>query len=208
MFKVLLIFGFVVIIHLVMLALNKGFKRNKSQSLLAKFWEKGFKFLTFAIYIRYILLAFSTIWLSSFNEIYQLKIDTQSNLASYVLNILILILVVVFVWISIWQIVKSHPTLKNSKNSYFKEYFAGFKDKTTSRIFIMIIWGQKILSSLLVVMFVGVDSAINIGMITVIHVASFVYLIAVRPYELVRNSILEWITTKLHIYFLFCHVSS
>ena len=156
-----------------------------------KFWEKLFEIFTFSIYIRLFIQAFIIILLSSFSEIYELRVYNRVEIISYIINLFIFTSIFVFYGLWIMQIKKAHPVLKPKRQFYFVELFAGLKNKTSSRIYPAIFLGQRILTWMVVIMLSKINLTAKIVVITAIQASAMIYLLIARPYLIFKDLISE-----------------
>ena len=156
-----------------------------------KFLEKLFELFTFSIYIRFFIQVFTITLLSSFSEIYELRIYNRVEIISYIINFFIFISIFVFYGLWIMQIKKAHPVFNPKRQFYFVEFFAGLKNKTSSRIYPAIFLGQRILSWMVVIMLSKINLTAKIVTITAIQASTMIYLLVARPYLLFKDLISE-----------------
>ena len=178
-------------------AMNKGKGKRKWRNIK----EKLFKFFTFSIYIRIFLQSFIIILLSWLNEIYELKLNNSVKLVSFSMNIIILFAILFIFELWIKQIIKAHPILDENKQYYFTEFFSGLKNKTSSRMLPLVYMGQRILSCFLVIFAANINSVVKMSILTFIQTSHLVFLLVVRPYELVKDLILETMSQLIMVFF-------
>ena len=96
---------------------------------------------------------------------------------------------------------KPYSDLEAYLQFYLDEFFSGLKNKTLSRLLPAIFMWQRIISSSLLILFVDLNLAIKMSIITFIQALNLVYLIAVRPYELIKDLILETMSQAIMTFF-------
>ena len=96
MLKVLLLLCIVIVIHVLFLPIYRWWKKQENGKFCRRLGKKLLRFFTFSIYTRYIIQAFITILLSSFSEMYELKIGGGFMTASYIMNYWILFISLYF----------------------------------------------------------------------------------------------------------------
>ena len=99
----------------------------------------------------------------------------------------------IFVFYGLWivQIKKAHPVFNPKRQFYFVEFFAGLKNKTSSRIYPAIFLGQRIWSWMVVIMLSKINLTAKIVIITVTQASAMIYLLIARPYLLFKDLISE-----------------
>ena len=120
-----------------------------------------------------------------------------------IINIFIFILIFVFCGMSFWQIIRAYTSLKSKVKYDFTEYFVGLKSNTTSRLYIFMFLSIRILSWFIVAMLPNINLTMKIFALTILQATSATYLLAVRPYEYVINTISESIN-QICISFWIC----
>ena len=110
-------------IHVLFIPIYCKWRSLGRNNICKRFGEKFIDILTYSIYIRLILESFIIILFSIFGEIYQLKIKSKTEIFSFWINILIAFILFLFFILWVWQIKKAHPVLKQSKQTYFTEFF-------------------------------------------------------------------------------------
>ena len=203
MLYIILLFYGVILIHIIFLLSYRKWRGQNSERRWTKIWKMLMKFFVFSIYIRYIILAFLTIWLSSFGEVNGFKIGNGIEITSFIINIFIFILIFVFCGMSFWQIIRAYTSLKSKMKYDFTEYFVGLKSKTTSRLYIFMFLSIRILSWFIVAMLPNINLTMKVFALTILQATSATYLLAVRPYEYVINTISESIN-QICISFWIC----
>ena len=179
---------------------NKCKKFNK-ESRWRKVIDKLFKLLSFSIYVRLVIESFILICFSSFSEMYEMQFNSYPQIASFVINIAIILLLLVFYGICIWQIKKAHLVFNPQEQFYFEEFFSGLKNTSLSRINPAIFMGQRIISWALVKYFVDINLSIKLIILAVIQTIHLAYLIFVCPFEEAKNLLNEWISQNVIIIF-------
>ena len=191
MLKSILVVCILIWMHALIMCAYYKCKSFDDRNCWRKFWEKLFEIFTFSIYIRFFIQAFIIILLSSFSEIYELRVFNRVEIISYIINFFIFTSIFVFYGLWIMQIKKAHPVLKPKRQFYFVEFFAGLKNKTSSRIYPAIFLGQRILSWMVVIMLSKINLTAKIVIITAIQASAMIYLLIARPYLLFKDLISE-----------------
>ena len=144
--------------------------------------------MTFSIYIRFLLQAYIMILLSSLSQIVDFKHSGFVEIISLIIAIIIFNLVIVYFWFWLTQVFKV-KRLYNA--SYFDEFFNGLKDNLKSRLYPAIFILQRIMSSIILIVFMNIKYEIKLSLFSAVQVIMSVYLILVRPYALVKDLIME-----------------
>ena len=171
---------------------NKCKKIDKNKCS-RKFADKLYALMAFAIYVRLIIQSFLLIVFSSFSETYELKVDTTAQIISFSINIIFIIFISVFMVWCIWQVKKAHPVINPLKQFYLTEFFSELKHTSLSRLNPIVFLGQRIISWALVIFFADVNLTAKLSILTAIQFIHLAYLLAVRPFEKVKNLIYEWV---------------
>ena len=189
--KLFLTILLIILFHIVYLIIYWCWWKLKNKNKWRRTGEKLFNIFTFSIYIRIILQYYIIMLLSWFNEIHELKVNNSAKLTSFSLNIIIFIIILSIFGLWIMQVKKAHPKLKIRKQFYFIEFFNGLKNKTCSRMFPIVYMGQRILSWFLIIFLAYLNVIIKMSILTIIQSLNLLYLLAMRPFELVKDLILE-----------------
>ena len=193
MSKASLLILFIFVINLIFLPFYIKWKHFEDRDLLKRIGVVLFRLFTFSIYIRYIIEAFIVIWLSSFSEFYELNTKHKIETASFIINIAILMLIFIFWGLWIWQMCKANPFIKEKPQYYLIEYFAGLKDKTICRLYILIFLIQRILSTVIVIMLACLSLPLKMILLSLAQTGWTIFLLIIRPYQLHKDNICEWI---------------
>ena len=199
--KLILVILILVIFHLIFVPMHYAWKKLDQRNICARIGKRLYSILTFNIYARIAIQAYITILLSWFGEINELNIKTGIQLVSYWVNILICILIFTFYGLWILQIKKAHPQIKPKRQFYFIEFFSGLKNKTASRIYSAVFLSQRIISCLFVIMFARLDLTIKMVVLTPIQSACLLYLLFAKPFEEVKNLIIECLSQCILTFF-------
>ena len=191
MFKSIMIVCILIWMHALITPAYYKCKSLDERNCWRKLWEKLFEIFTFSIYIRLFIQAFTIILLSSFSEIYELRVYNRVEIISYIINLFIFSSIFVFYGLWIMQIKKAHPAFNPKRQFYFAEFFAGLKNKTSSRIYPAIFLGQRILSWVVVIILSKISLTAKIVIITAIQASAMIYLLIARPYLLYKDLISE-----------------
>ena len=175
--------------------------KYQKESKWRKIGERIFRLFTYSIYIRIILQSFIPILLSWISEIYELKVCQNNQLISFLISVFTLILTLVFFVKCILHIRKPYSDLETYWQFYLDEFFSGLKNKTSSRLLPAVFMGQRILSWFLLILFVDLNLVIKMSILTFIQAINLVYLIAIRPYELIKDLILETMSQAIMTFF-------
>ena len=193
MSKASLFILFIFVINLIFLPFYIKWKHYEDRNLFKRFGIILFRFFTFSIYVRYIIEAFIVICLSSFSELYEFNTKHKIETASFIINIVILMLIFIFWGLWIWQICKANPFIKEENQYYFIEYFAGLKDKTICRLYILIFLIQRVLSTVIAIMLASLGLTIKIILLSLTQTGWTIFLLIIRPYQLHKDNICELI---------------
>ena len=101
MLKSILIICILIWMHALIMPVYYKCKSLDDRNCWRKLWEKLFEIFTFSIYIRFFIQAFIIILLSSFSEIYELRVYNILEIISYIINF--------FIFISICSCMYPHP---------------------------------------------------------------------------------------------------
>ena len=104
------------------------------------------------------------------------------------------------VW-CIWQVKKAHPIINPLKQFYLTEFFSELKHSSLSRLNPIVFLGQRIASWTLVIFLADVNLTVKLSILTAIQFIHLAYLLAVRPFEKVKNLIYEWINQIVIVLF-------
>ena len=189
------------LIHVIFIPMYFKWKKLDQRNIWARIGNRLYASFAFNIYVRIVIQAYITILLSWFWEIYELKVKTGPEIISYWINILIFVLIFVFFGLCVWQIKKAHPKLNPKTQYYFIEFFSGLKNKTTSRIYIAIFLGQRIISCLIVIIFGSLNLTIKIAILSAIQLLSLLYILITRPYEGIKDLIAECMSQDVMTFF-------
>ena len=193
MSKASLFILFIFVMNLIFLPFYAKWKHFEDINLFKRFGIILFRFFIFSVYIRFIIETFIVIWLSSFSEFYELNTKHKIETISFIINIAILILIFIFWGLWIWQMCKANPFIKEENQYYFIEYFAGLKDKTICRLYILIFLIQRILSTVIVITLASLSLTLKMILLSLIQSGWTIFLLIIRPYQLQKDNICELI---------------
>ena len=188
-------------IHVIFIPIYLKWRKIDQRNIWARIGNSLYPIFTFNVYVRIFISAYITILFSWFGEMYEFQVKTVVEITSYCFNILICVIIFAFYGLWIWQIKKAHPKLNSVKQFCFIEFFSGFKDKTTSRIYSAIFFSQRILSWLLVITSESLSLSTKMAILSVIQFLSLWYLLISRPYEKAKDLISEWLSQSVMTFF-------
>ena len=180
-FKLLFLVFILIIIHILTIPIMLKWRNGKKDSLIKKWGDKLFYFLTFAIYVRLILQSYLIIVLSAISEIAAFVVSDSIKITSFIISWALLAGIILFFIIWWYQIWKAHPDITLSNQIYFIEFFNGLKNTTQSRLFPAVYMLQRILSVVLLLAFVKLNPRIKIAFLAIINLISTLYLLPYSP---------------------------
>ena len=187
-FKLFCIIVIFILLQLVFIPINLKWRK----SVKSKYWIKLnnflFKFMTFSIYIRLLLQAYIMILLSSLSQIVDFEHSGFVEIISLIIAIIIFNLAIVYLWFWLTQVFK---VKRLYQPNYYDEFFNGLKDNLKSRLYPAIFMLQRIMSSVILIVFMNIKYEIKLSLFAAVQVIIAVYLILVRPYALVKDLIME-----------------
>ena len=199
--KLLLSILWIAFTHGLFLIIFNYYKCKNRNRVCIWIYNTMFSIYSFSIYIRLIIEAYLMMLLSCFSEIYELNNSNKITMASFYINIVILVIVTAVLVIWIWQISKAHPTYNPIKQKYFVEFFGGLRNTTYSRIISAVFLVQRILSWIVVIFLANFNLTIKLSILTIIQASHLMYLLIVRPYEDRKDFLLEWISQFIVVFF-------
>ena len=132
------ILAIILAFHLVLIFLyyylGSIWKFNK----IAKVIRLTLSFLTFGLYINWMLGTFLLFLFVDFNEIYNYNKYSQSNMRSHIASFIILLLMFLSILLTLWQWWKSCNPEKLKKQKYFIVLLSGMKPKWIWRIYSLV----------------------------------------------------------------------
>ena len=146
--------------------------------------------MTFSIYIRTIMESYLFILLSWISDISYQKLSNNVEIVSFCFSVLLLVLLSAFLFIWTWKIWKIR---KNNvpKEIYFSEFFEGLKQNKKSKWYSIIFMLQRVLSCILLIVFANLNYKIKVSLLTFIQAVTAWYAIIVRPYQALKDMVLE-----------------
>ena len=123
--------------------------------------------------------------------IYDFNYSTTVEKISLCISLFILIMIILILLLWIYQIRKLSKA-NNYEHLYFKEFFNGLKENTKSRCFVAIFILQRILYTTILITLPNFNFGVKIAFIVIIiQLGVALYWIIVRPYDQIKDSIME-----------------
>jgi hypothetical protein len=157
-------------------------RKYDEDSKFRRFSKFLFLFFTFAIYIRVILESYLIVCLSCVLEFWRLG----PNEAVAVLVFIVLFTVFFFV---VWSYV--NRVQAEMSDSYFKEFFSGIKQSKSARLYFSTFILRRLLSVIIIVPGESVPVMVRVILFASIHCLVFVFTVAVRPFQRVKDNLIE-----------------
>ena len=115
--------------------------------------------------------------------------STQAEIVSFWINIFILFINYLFFIRWVWQVHRAYPKYRIGQLMYFTELFREIKNKPQCLLYPVIFLSLRVLSWVLIVVFAWINITLKIVTLSVLHSAVALYLLIVKPFEEVKNSI-------------------
>ena len=122
--------------------------------------------------------------------IYDSSYSTTVEIISFCISLIIFVLIILILLLWVYQIRKLSKA-KIYEHLYFKEFFNGLKENTKSRCFVIIFILQRILFTIILITLPNFNYGVKIAFIAIIQLGVALYWIIVRPYDQVKDSIME-----------------
>lgn len=167
-----------------------------------KFANYVFYFFGISVYIRLILEAFFTIWISILSGFknYDPKVkDTPS----FITCLFLILCVFLFVRYNILLIWKASYIIEEEEESRYAEFFRGMKPNTKSRLNSTFFLCQRIVSIILLVGFSFMPSRAKASLLFLIQAGYIAYLLVVRPFEKIKDHIIECFNQITFLFLVF-----
>ncbi|CAI2381330.1 unnamed protein product [Moneuplotes crassus] len=170
---------------------------NSKHKKCNKFLGALLKFLTFNIYIRIFIQAFSFTTLSIFSELYMFNLSTTVTKVSLGLCIVFGICTSVLFILSFIMYAKSFPEFDKKKYWPCVEYFNGIKPTKFSKLYSSLFMLLRLLLSSLLIFGATVSGSTKGTYFYLLNIVYGLYLIGVRPFENPQDSVIEIINQTM-----------
>jgi hypothetical protein len=187
----LIIIGIFVMLHFSILPWYKASRKSKDNRCIKWFMEKLFNTMTFCLYVRLILEAYVFICLSTISELNEFDISTGFKTFSLSMGFMFALCLLVMIGLSIFHLIVSSKTGSSLSEWYFREFTAGMKPNIQSKIYTLLFMLIRIAFVSILIVFSELPVFVKSILFTFLQLSLTVYLIIVRPFENVKDSILE-----------------
>ena len=177
------------------------------QNWFQRFVLKIFYIFTFSIYIRKILESYLLFSISSIKEIYSLNSNSKSKTISLsfaiAIEILLLCVPAVIFWLHFHEL---KPQI-TSKHKVLNELFEGFKAKRCSKLYFFVFTARRQTLIWWIFCSSNYSKIVRIWVYFILQLFSLPYMIIVRPYSCLKESICEilneFVYSSLWIFLIF-----
>jgi hypothetical protein len=164
----------------------------KNDICIVKVMKWIYRALTMSIYIRIITEAFIIVCISVMTDFKSFDTHTLKNVLSLVTSLFLLSCIILFLVVNVYLIRKVHWNFDENVRLWYEELFSGLKETTKGRLNSIIFLVSRFLFVFVVVAFEDIPVVVKVIMFGLIQACYVVYLVIVRPFEQVKDNIIEW----------------
>ena len=189
--------------------LSKIFWDNMRWSWMIKalnwIFDKLYRMLIFAYFIRNVLELSQFFLISSINEVYENNTTDIYRLISFIFSIIVIFLYISIIGVVLYLVLSSYK-LSENKHNKLEEFFRGLKQERKHRLYVAILLWRRLVFVILIITWVLLMSRILAAILTIIQVAYIVLLSFIRPYEGTKGNLIE-ILNEIYFAFLILFLS-
>ena len=187
--------------YLIVQLTNLAFINQGSDNFFSRLVDKFVQFMTFKLFIRFIMLIFVCLLLGTLNG-FAMNPKPNTHPASFTVAIIVYTLCVAFLAFSYVLAAITINSNVMSKMTRFKEFFNGVKLNILSRWYSSISLTRSFLFCNILWIFAGYSETAKLVTIVVIQAWYFWYLWAARPFVMITDNIVEIFLEG----WLFCYI--
>lgn len=201
-FSLVIIFSVIGLIHLILkvsVCSRNGEHENSWIQKISKIRHKMKEVLFYSVYMRLLLLAFSTIIFSALLDIREFEFSKASRILSHLSAWMILLAAGGFIGLLFFLSYSGRVDFSADQKTVWREVFSGLKDTKISRTLLPLSMIRKIsIAVIIVVLSMEGERAAAFSLLITIQVIYLALVALLRPFELFQNNLIA-ILQELHL---------
>ena len=151
---------------------------------------KLFYFLTFGYYIRSLIETYQYMLISSISEIKNISLNSLPKIISFSISIALVVLWVGFLLFS-FIVSRKINQIHHEEREMLGEFFIGLKRTKAARLYTVFLLLRRLAFVSLLITLASVYSFYTMLALIIIQLCYFVFLVIVRPFDEIKNNIIE-----------------
>ena len=194
----IIVYAFIMIFYCIFVYLLRIFlaKFKESQKwfwtikILHWITDRIWKIMIFGYFIRSTLEVTQFVLISSINEINQLNTSNFYNIFSLIFSFIMVISFLILIALVVYLIASSYR-LDENRHNMLEEFFRGLKKDKKYWLYTPMLLLRRLLFILLLIILTMISSRFLIAAIIAVQVAYFICLSYLRPYEQMKENLIE-----------------